>query len=92
LSGEGQQARLTPEQERVLDLVSYLAVNLVDHPDDVVVDLIEKEGREVFQLRVHPDDLGQIIGKGGQTARALRTLLLAVGSRSERRIGLEIAE
>jgi predicted RNA-binding protein YlqC (UPF0109 family) len=89
---DGVEKRFTPEQSRILDLVAFLVVNLVDHPDEVTVDLLELPGREIYQLHVHPDDLGQIIGKGGQTARALRTLLQAVGARGDRRIGLEIAE
>lgn len=76
----------------VLDLVSYITVNLVDHPDDVSIQKTERQGREVFQVRVHPDDLGKVIGKGGQTARAIRTLLMAISTRTERRLGLEILE
>ena len=83
---------LNPAQERALDLMSYLAVNLVDHPDEVSVSRTEKQGREVYQVRVHPDDLGKIIGKGGQTARAIRTLLTAVSSRTDQRLGLEIVD
>jgi predicted RNA-binding protein YlqC (UPF0109 family) len=76
----------------VLDLISYITVNLVDHPAEVTVMRTERQGREVFQVRVHPDDLGKVIGKGGQTARAVRTLLLAISSRTNRRLGLEIVE
>ncbi|MFO7654977.1 MAG: KH domain-containing protein [Candidatus Krumholzibacteriia bacterium] len=83
---------LTPERTRILELVSYLAVNLVDHPEAVTVDLVETPDGDTYHLRVHADDLGQLIGKGGQTARALRTLLQAVGYRGDQRIGLEIAE
>jgi len=75
-----------------LDLVSYIVVNLVDHPDEVTVQLARRQGREVFQVRVHPEDLGKVIGKGGQTARAIRTLLMAVSARTDQRLGLEILE
>ena len=80
------------EHDSVLDLISFLAVNLVDHPDAVTVALTAKEGREIYQVRVHPEDLGKMIGKGGQTARAIRTLLTAVSANSNRRLGLEIVE
>ena len=79
-------------QEQVLELVSYVVVNLVEHPDEVTVDIAQRQGRDIFQVRVHPDDLGKVIGKGGQTARALRVLLMAVSARTDQRIGLEIVE
>lgn len=78
--------------DTVMDLISFLAVNLVDHPDAVTITVTEVEGREVYQVRVHPEDLGKMIGKGGQTARAIRTLLAAVSANSNRRLGLEIVE
>ena len=83
---------LNPAQERALDLISYLAVNLVDHPDEVRIDLAEEDDREVFRVHLHPEDQGQFIGKNGQTARAIRTLLAAVNARSNQRFGLEIVE
>lgn len=79
-------------QEQVLELVSFVVVNLVEHPEDVTVDVIQRQGRDIFQVRVHPEDLGKVIGKGGQTARALRVLLMAVSARTNQRIGLEIVE
>ncbi len=76
----------------VMELISFITVNLVDHPDDVTVQKTEREGREIYQVRVHPDDLGKVIGKGGQTARAIRTLLMAISARTNQRLGLEIVE
>jgi len=84
--------QLKPAHERALDLISYLTVNLVDHPDDVRVDLIREDDREVLRVRVHPDDQGQFIGKNGQTARAIRTLLSAVNARSHQRLALDIVD
>jgi predicted RNA-binding protein YlqC (UPF0109 family) len=84
--------QLTAAQARAVELVSYLAVHLVDHPDAVRVDLVRGDGDEILRLRVHPDDQGQLIGKNGQTARALRSLLSAVGARSDERFILEIAD
>ncbi|MFH1842832.1 MAG: KH domain-containing protein [bacterium] len=78
--------------DEVLELVSFITVNLVDHPDDVLIQKTERQGREVFQVRVHPEDLGKVIGKGGQTARAIRTLLMAISTKTDRRLGLEILE
>ncbi len=83
---------LTIGQERVLELISYVVVNLVEHPDDVTVDIARREGRDVYRVKVNDEDLGKVIGKGGQTARALRVLLAAVSARTDQRIGLEIVE
>ena len=83
---------LTIGQERVLELVSFVVVNLVAHPDDVTVDIMRRDDRDIYRVKVHDEDLGKVIGKGGQTARALRTLLAAVSARTDQRIGLEIVE
>jgi predicted RNA-binding protein YlqC (UPF0109 family) len=83
---------LNPAQERALDLVSYLAVNLVDHPDEVRIDLVAEDDREVFKVHLHPEDQGQFIGKNGQTARAIRTLLAAINARGDQRFALEIVD
>jgi uncharacterized protein len=87
---DGKQ--LTAAQTRALDLVSYLTVNLVDHPDAVRIDLVAEGDREVFRVRLHPDDQGQFIGKAGQTARAVRSLLAAINARHDQRFALEIVE
>ena len=79
-------------QERVLELISYLVVNLVEHPDDVTVDIVRRQDRDVYQVRVNEADLGKVIGKGGQTAQAMRVLLTAVSAHTDQRIGLEIVE
>ncbi len=75
-----------------LELISWVAVNLVDHPDDIRVRRLEKDGAEIFEMHVHPDDLGQIIGKGGMTAKSLRTLLEAMGKKNGKVYGFEIAD
>ena len=79
-------------QERVLELVSYIVVNLVRYPDDVTVDIVRKQDRDVYQVRVNQEDLGKVIGKGGQTAQAMRVLLTAVSAKTDQRLGLEIVE
>ncbi len=74
------------------DLVAYIAVNLVDHPEAVQVEKTVDGQVETFMLRVHPDDRGKVIGKGGHTANAVRTLLQAFGARNDRRLGFEIID
>jgi len=89
---EDQDDLLNIGQERVLELISYLVVNLVEHPEDVTVDIVKRQDRDVYQVRVNEADLGKVIGKGGQTAQAMRVLLTAVSAHTDQRIGLEIVE
>ncbi len=72
--------------------VEAIARALVDHPDDVDVAEVSGERTTVFELRVGEGDLGKVIGKGGQTARAIRTLLSAVSAKQGKRSVLEIIE
>ena len=73
-------------------LIEEIAKALVDHPDEVLVSEVEGEQTTVLELRVDPQDLGKVIGKQGRTARAMRTLLGAVGTKENKRILLEILE
>ena len=73
-------------------LVELVARSLVDEPGQVEVAQIEGEQTTVLELRVAPDDLGKVIGKRGRTARAIRTLLAATGSKVNKRFVLEILE
>jgi uncharacterized protein len=74
----------------VEDLVEYLAKGLVDNPDEVRVERIERDGGVVLELRVAPDDVGKVIGRQGRIARALRTIVRASGARSNERAMLDI--
>jgi predicted RNA-binding protein YlqC (UPF0109 family) len=74
------------------ELVEYVARALVDHPDDVSVRVIEGERTKVLELKVHPNDMGQVIGKQGRTAKAMRTLLSAAATKENGRAVLEIVE
>ncbi len=65
---------------------------LVDTPSEVRVSARRDRAVTVFEVRVEPDDLGQLIGRQGRTARALRSLLDVRGSRDGRRYGLDIRE
>ena len=72
------------------ELVEYLAKGLVDNPDEVRVERIEKDGAVVLELRVAPDDVGKVIGRQGRIARALRTIVRASGAHQNERVQLEI--
>jgi predicted RNA-binding protein YlqC (UPF0109 family) len=80
------------EDEKLRDLVVMMARGLVDRPDDVAVDILEPGEDAVFELRVHPDDLGHVIGKQGRTARSMRLTLGAAAARVGRSANLEIAD
>jgi uncharacterized protein len=69
-----------------------MAAGVVDHPDEVRVVLLEADPEAAFELHVHPDDLGHVIGKQGRTARSLRLALGAAASKVGRRASLEIAD
>lgn len=74
------------------DFVEYIVGHLVDNPDQVEVTEIVGSRTTVFELRVAPGDLGKVIGKQGQTARSIRTILTAAAARQGRRAVLEILE
>ncbi len=73
-------------------LVEQMSKALVDKPEDVVVTEVEGERTTVFELRVDTSDLGKVIGKQGKTARAMRTILSAAGTKLGKRCVLEILE
>lgn len=64
--------------------LEHLVKGIVDHPEDVRVDLRSGRRGRTLEVRVHPDDLGKVIGRGGRTARALRAVMTAVGGRGLR--------
>ena len=66
------------------EALEHLVRGIVDHPDEVQVDLRTLRRGRVLEVRVHPDDLGKVIGRGGSTARALRTVIGAIGGRGVR--------
>ncbi len=74
------------------ELIEAIAKAQVDNPDQVTVRAIEGEQVTVLELRVHPSDLGKVIGKQGRTARSIRTILNAAGMKLKKRFTLEILE
>jgi predicted RNA-binding protein YlqC (UPF0109 family) len=71
-------------------LVETIAKALVDHPDEVRVNAVEKERTLVYELSVHPEDTGKIIGKQGRIAKALRTVVTAASGETGKRVTVEI--
>ena len=82
---EGDPAVLT-------ELIRAIAVELVDHPDDVDVTVGAGTHNTVIELRVAKDDVGKVIGKEGRTAQSMRTLLTAVSAKGGRRAHLDIGD
>ena len=74
------------------EIIEYIAVRLVDHPDDVKVTEEEERGRTIVRLEVADDDYGKVIGKGGRIAQALRAMLKVSAVRHEEYASLEIGD
>ncbi len=72
------------------ELVEYIAKSLVDDPSQVYVSEIEGEASVILELRVGPEDMGRVIGKGGRTANAIRTLVRVLAAKQGKRVTLEI--
>ncbi len=74
------------------EFLEYVVKALVDHPDDVKVDRKVDEMGVLLSLKVHPEDMGAVIGKNGATARAIRNLVRIVGLKNHARVNLKIEE
>ena len=101
LARQGRAAlrrRLEADQGRghrnlvVAELLAWLAKQLVDDPDAVRVEQVEREDATILELYVAPEDRGKVIGRQGRLARSLRTIVRASAARSRRRVVLEIVE
>lgn len=66
------------------DALEHLVRGIVDNPDDVRVEMITNRRGRTLEVHVNPEDLGKVIGRGGRTATALRTVLTGVGGRGLR--------
>jgi len=78
--------------QQIQQLVYEMAQALVDAPQAVHVSTIERDDSILFRLRVAQPDIGKVIGKQGRTARSLRTILAAVGSKHQLRFNLDILD
>ncbi|TSC75765.1 MAG: hypothetical protein G01um101430_259 [Parcubacteria group bacterium Gr01-1014_30] len=74
------------------DFLEYIVKSLVDHPDDVKIDRKVDEMGVLLSLKVNSEDMGQIIGKAGSTARSIRSLVRIVGLKNHARVNLKIEE
>jgi predicted RNA-binding protein YlqC (UPF0109 family) len=74
------------------EFVLHMARALVDHPQDMTVTEVQGKQTTILELRCHPKDAGRLIGRGGKTIAAMRTLLASLGAKEGRRAVLEMAE
>ncbi len=78
--------------EQDQEFVEFIVKSLVDHPDDVKTDRSVDEMGVLITLHLNQQDMGQVIGRQGQTAKAIRTLLRVVGAKRKARVNLKINE
>jgi predicted RNA-binding protein YlqC (UPF0109 family) len=70
--------------------LTHLVGKIVDHPDEVSVTSVTSQRGEVLEIRVHPNDLGRVIGRSGRTAKALRTVVSALAG--NRRVRVDVVD
>jgi hypothetical protein len=95
MSEETQTQTQDPNQEPdhgLSDLVKYIAEALVDDPNTVSVKSVESDNAVIIELHVSKEDVGKVIGKGGQTAKALRKILSAAATKHRKKSMLSIIE
>jgi len=81
-----------PAELTLKQLIQYIAEALVDYPEQVDVKAVESETSIILELKVAPDDIGKVIGKGGQTAKAMRKVLSAAATKLRKKSLLQIIE
>lgn len=78
--------------ERDQEFLEFVVKGLVEHPDEVKIARTVDEMGVLLMLDLHPDDMGKVIGRSGNTAKAIRTLLRVVGMKHNARVNLKINE
>lgn len=74
------------------DTLIFLVSRIVEHPEDVVVDVKSESSRDILVLHVHPDDMGKVIGKQGRIIRALRDLIKLMAAKQNTYVDIELFE
>ena len=80
----------SPSNALLSAALEHIVKGIVDHPDDVVIRSSTSPRGDVLEVRVHPDDRGRVIGRGGRTAKALRTLISALADGA--RVRIDVAD
>ena len=84
------EEEISPEDARLIELVGHLVQGIVAHPDEVEVEEYLDDLGSVYGVRVHPDDVGRVIGKEGRVANALRHMVKAAAVKTGERVTVEI--
>lgn len=92
VEAENQLSEFVRYMEQDQQFVEFVVKSLVDHPDDVKTERTVDEMGVLITLHLNPQDMGQVIGRMGQTAKAIRTLLRVVGAKHKARVNLKIYE
>jgi len=74
------------------EFLEYVVKGLVQHPDAVSITPVQRDSMTIYELRLHPQDVGQVIGRQGATIKAIRSLLLAGSAKEGLRCSVEIIE
>ena len=74
------------------ELLTYIARNLAEQPDQVSVNEIDCDGEIVLELRVAPEDMGKVIGRQGRIAKEIRTVVRSLAQRKNTRVSVEILD
>ena len=74
------------------EFLEYVVKGLVQHPDAVSITPVQRDSMTIYELRLHPQDVGQVIGRQGTTIKAIRSLLLAGSAKKGLRCSVEIIE
>ena len=74
------------------ELLTYVAQNLVDHPEQVSVTEIQAGGETILELRVAPEDTGKVIGRQGRIAKEIRALMRSVAQRQGTKVSVDIVD
>jgi predicted RNA-binding protein YlqC (UPF0109 family) len=75
----------------VRELVLQVTKALVDHPEDVQIDMIERNNNILIEITVNPEDVGKIIGKQGRIIKAIRTVVKACAIRDNKKVSVELS-
>lgn len=85
-----QKNQVAKQCDNMKALIETIVTSLVDHPEDIVITETEEETKIVYHLSVHPEDVGKVIGKNGRIAKAIRTVVYAAKTNSNKRVYLDI--
>ena len=76
----------------VKEMLAYIVENLVEHPEEIVIEQVENHDTVVFQLKVAPSGMGKVIGRQGRIAKEIRVLVKNAGMRENKRILVDILD